>query len=259
MNKAMNPSRRGFHAERNLAHTLVMLAGLTLAVVAPAVAQPVLSNDPTESRVVDQKRDFATNDFVRSIQVSSKLPPYRFVLKPDISSDHGNPTSDTIIGQMEIFRGDSQVLWQRLMVPGVGSSWLTNSFHSVDVNMDGYPDVAVVYEAGGKWGCHSYWLFEPTSGRFVTNALTADLRKVTHNGLTFDPAKKELRASHFIGVCLNSFERYRIEHGRLVLQESKIHEPQKLGRCRVTIRRRVNGELVLIESKEREHEFPPGL
>jgi hypothetical protein len=144
------------------------------------------------------------------------------------------------------------------VVPGVHSSWLTNSFHPVDVNMDGYWDIAVVYEVEAKWGCHSFWLFEPASGRFVTNALTANLREVRHNGLTFDPVKKELRASLFLGVCLNSFEIYRIERGRLVLQESEIHEPQKPGRCRVTIRRRVNGELVLIESKEREHEFPPG-
>ncbi len=235
-----------------------MLAGLMWVVVVPAVAQPILSSGPTESPADRQQRNFATNDFVRSFRVSSNLPPFRFVLKPDTRSDEGHPAKDVIIGQMEIFRGNSQVLWQRLMMPGVHSNWLTNSFHSVDVNMDGYRDLAVLYEVAAKWGCHSYWLFEPASGRFVTNALTADLREVTHNGLTFDPAKKELRASRFIGVCLNSFDVYRIEHGRLVLQESEMHESRELGRCLVRIQRRVNGELVLIESKERKHEIPPG-
>jgi hypothetical protein len=247
------------NAARMWAPALVILAGLTLAEVAPAVAQPVLSSGPTESRIDSQQRSFATNAFVRSLRVSSNLPPYRFVLKPDTSSDEGNPSSDAIIGQVEIFRGNSQVLWQRLMVPGIHSSWLTNSFHSVDVDIDGFPDIAVLYEVAAKWGSHSFWLFEPASGRFVTNALTAALREVRHNGLTFDPAKKELRASQFIGICLNSFEVYRIEHGRLVLQESEMHEPRDPGRCLVTIRRRVNGELVLIESKEREHAFPPDL
>lgn len=240
------------------APALVMLAGLTWVAVAPAVAQPILSSGPTESPADRQQRNFATNAFVRSFRVSSNLPPFRLVLKPDTSSDHGKPSTDAIIGQVEIFRGNSQELWQRLMMPGIHSSWLTNSFHSVDVNMDGYRDLAVLYEVAAKWGCHSFWLFEPASGRFVTNALTADLREVRHNGLTLNPAKKELRASHFIGVCLNSFEVYRIERGRLVLQESEMHEPRDRGRCLVTIRRRVNGKLVLIESKEREHEVPPG-
>jgi hypothetical protein len=258
VNEAMNPISRGFLLKRTCATALAMLAGMMWVVVASAVAQPVLSSGPTESRADGRQRNFATNDFVRSVRVSSNLPPFRLVLKPDTRSDEGHPGTDAIIGQIEIFRDHSPELWQRLLVPGIHSRWLTNSFHSVDINMDGYRDIAVLYEVAAKWGCHSYWLFEPASGRFATNALTADLREVRHNGLTFDPAKKELRASLFIGVCLNSFERYRIEHGRLVLQESERHEPRAPGRCLVTIRKRVNGELVLIESSEREHEIPPG-
>jgi hypothetical protein len=60
--------------------------------------------------------------------------------------------------------------------------------------------------------CWSYWLFDPGSGRFVTNALTAELRNLMHHGLTLDARRKEIRVSLWIGTCPDSFEIYRIEN-----------------------------------------------
>jgi hypothetical protein len=196
-----------------------------------------------------------TNSVIKRFQVSPKLPSYRFVLKPDRESN--NDSFDLgHIGCIDVFKGNSKVLWQRIDVEGLAPSVLTDSFRPVDINMDGYQDFQVFYCAGAKWGSHSYFLFDPRSGRFITNALTADLREIEHNGLALDPRKKEIRASLFIGTCLSSFEIYRIENGNLTLIESETHSPIKPGRCRVEKRKRVNGKLAFVEAKEQEH-VPP--
>jgi hypothetical protein len=200
----------------------------------------------------------SSNIVIRTVQVSPRLPAYRFVLTPDPATDDP-PPEPRHIGRIDIFKRNSKVVWQSIAVEGSHPDWLTKSFHPVDINFDGYLDFAVVYEIAGKWSSESYWLFDPGSGRFVTNALTAELRKLTHHTLTLDPRKKEIRISHFIGICLNSFENFRVENGQLVLMESEIHTPREPGRCLVEKRKRVNKDLTLIETQERMHEIPPSL
>ncbi len=199
-----------------------------------------------------------SNIVVRSVRVSQKLPPYRFVLTPDFS-DSNSDGSPRHIGRIEISKGNSKQMLQSIDVEGPHGSWFTESFRTVDINFDGYLDFAVLYDLGGKYSRDSYWLFDPGSGRFITNALTAELRELAHRELTLEPQKKEIRLSYFIGVCLNSFEIFRVENGHLVLMESEIHSPKEPGRCVVEKRRRINGELVLIETAERQHEIPPSL
>lgn len=238
---------------------LAMLASLAVGSVTLTWSQQTTLSTPAEPRADGQVIIPETSHFIRSVEISPKLPRYRFVLKPDIATNHPYPSPTQHIGSIDVFKGHSKAVWQRIDVEGVDPSWLTNSFRPVDINGDGYQDLAVVYERGGKWTSDSYFLFDPGSGRFLTNALTTDLRKLTHNGLTLHPGKKEIRVSKFIGVCLNSFEVYRIENGRLALLESEIHFPREPGRCLVEKRKRVEGEIVLVESKERKHELPPGL
>jgi len=253
----MKPSKTILHREPARLLELVLLANL----LAPGLARPAQQTNrglPAAPAANTQPAVSATNDFIRSVRASPKLPPYRFVLKPDAWTDKPHPAPDEHIGRMEVFKGGSTSLWQRLEVIGTHPSWLTNTFHSMDINMDGYQDISVRYETASKWASHSYWLFDPKSGRFITNALTADLREVTHNGLKFDPKKKEIRASLFLGTCLNSFELYRIEKGRLVLLTSEIHSRVDDGRCMVEKRKRMNGKMVLVEAREREDPFPPG-
>ena len=245
----MKRSRTVFHREQARNPALAMLASLTFGLGALTLAQQTILSAPAP----------VTNSVIRSIQVSPKLPLFRFILKPDIWPRNDHFWTSERIGRIEVFNGNSKALRQSIDVPGTHPSWLTNSFDSMDINMDGYQDIGVLYEVGGKWGSHSYWLFEPKSGRFITNALTADLRKLEHNGLTLNPRKREIRTSYFIGICLKSFKIHRIEKGRLALIESEMHSPIEPGRCLVEKRKRVNGELVLVKAKEQKHEVPPGL
>jgi hypothetical protein len=202
--------------------------------------------------------DLSSNIVIRTVQVSPRLPAYRFVLTPDLATDDPSP-GPRPIGRIDISKGNSQVVFQSIAVEGSHPDWLTKSFHPVDINFDGYQDFAVVYDIGGKYRRESYWLFEPGSGRFVTNALTAGLRELHQHSLTLNPRKKEIRTSLFIGICRDSFEIFRVEHGQLVLMESEIHSPREPGRCLVEKRKRVNKDLTLIETQERKHEIPASL
>lgn len=48
------------------------------------------------------------------------------------------------------------------------SAWrpmnVASTFHSQDVNFDGYLDVAVPAEFGAKWVNESWWVVDPASG-----------------------------------------------------------------------------------------------
>jgi len=88
-----------------------------------------------------------------------------------------------------------------------------------------------------------FWLFDPRSGRFITNALTAELQQFVRLDFKLDPQKKQIRVSFFVGPCLSSFEIYRIQNGHLLLMASEIYEPKELGRCIVEKRKRINGTL----------------
>jgi hypothetical protein len=193
-----------------------------------------------------------SNVVERVVHVSSKLPSYRFVLTPDFAAHRATLDADAI-GRIDISLKNSKTVMQTIAVETSDASWLTTTFHTLDINFDGYEDFAVMHVTGGKWHSESYWLFDPGSGRYITNALTAELRQLEHNGLTLDPRKREVRIQHFIGVCTNSFEIYRVENGHLVLMESEIHSPREPGRCEVERRKRVNGKMVLIETREQRH------
>lgn len=161
------------------------------------------------------------------------------------------------VGRIDIFAGNSSKVLQSIDVEGTDPHWFQESFHTLDINFDGYQDFAVVYEVGGKWSSDSYWLFDPRSGRYITNALTAELKELMPLELKVDAQKKEIRISFFSGPCPSSFEIYRIENGHLVLMESEIHSATKPGRCLVEKRKRIDGKLTLIEVSELKHEISP--
>jgi hypothetical protein len=50
-------------------------------------------------------------------------------------------------------------------------------------------------DGGAKWGSRNYYLFHPKSGRFITNALTAELGRVQENGIVLDAKAHEIQAT----------------------------------------------------------------
>jgi hypothetical protein len=90
-------------------------------------------------------------------------------------------------------------------------------FELIDINSDGYPDIATIAEFGGaKWGRHQYWLYDPKSGRFISNWLTKRLSKFKCNEICVDKQTKEIHVHNltYDGVI---DARYAIRGRRLVL------------------------------------------
>jgi hypothetical protein len=118
------------------------------------------------------------------------------------------------------------------------------------VNFDGYLDISFVRDGGAKWVSREYYIFDPQSGRYSTNALTQDLAEVQENGISFDSQTHEIRAP-FMGpaACRGGVNVYRIQNGRLSqVQEEKITESN--GQCMRETRRWVNGAWSVTVLKE---------
>lgn len=171
------------------------------------------------------------------VQINSNLPPYRFELAP-APGRGSDDRDDVLMGRIRVLREGVAAPVQTIEVWGADPGFFTTSFRMCDMNFDGYLDLSEFREAGGKWRSDSYWLFEPVSGRFVTNKLTAQLGELMYHGMAVNPARGEIWTGVWIGVCTNSFEVYRIERGELVLVESELHMPEDLHNCLVTRRKR---------------------
>ena len=231
---------------------LALLCSLSFGLKTPA--QPQQSKLPTsaEARTGGGGTTPNSNVVIRTVQVSQKSPNYRFVLTRDPAADNA-PQGRQRVGRIDIFKGSLTAVLQSIEVDGTDPNWFQSSFHTLDINFDGYLDFAVLYEVGGKYSRDSYWLFDPGSGRFITNALTTELRALMPRELTLDPRKKQIRISLFIGPCLKSFEIYRVKNGHLELMESEMHSPKEPVRCVVETRKRLGGEMVLVSKREQNH------
>jgi hypothetical protein len=156
------------------------------------------------------------------IQIHPKLSPYVFHLIPNLKSEsilrRRNLGRRSSIGHIEISREPSSPPQQVINVKTWSdASWLINSFMAEDVNFDGYTDILVADDFGTRWESHKVWLFEKRSGKFITNSLTEELRKLRTNKLDFDPQSKTIHA-HYLNLDVGRIgEVYRIAGGHLVL------------------------------------------
>jgi hypothetical protein len=99
----------------------------------------------------------------------------------------------------------------------------------------------VVVEVAATYSRQSWWIYDPTSGKFVQNGLTRGLREVTSNGYRVDEKKRELVANHLMYGCPALVTRYRIEVHRFVM----IHweEPFQGDECVITYHDLVDGRM----------------
>jgi len=189
------------------------------------------------------------------LQVNKKLPPYKFRLIPDaaVKDNSGANNPPHRVGRIEISTEKSPTPIQTIEVSThAGVSNFRNGFTVIDVNLDGYLDIAVLDEFGAKWGRQNYWLFDKRSGRYVTNSLTKELCRITHNGIVPHPETKEIEVAHFPEQTPRPgkvSERYKIVRGHLVLTRTEEIRSTSKG-LRIFIRKRVNGKMRTIDTKE---------
>jgi len=209
------------------------------------------ANDYGDNRI---DRGSGREEVTFLIEINPKLPPYLFRLIPDPSAlaNCDNPRSKDRcgedhprVGRIEISRNGSPTILQTIEVAAYAwPSMFTQRFQAKDINFDGYLDIAALDDFGAKWSGYNYWLFDKRSGRFITNSLTRELRKLTFNEMTLKPETKEIHTTHLPSVCLGK-KIHRIVNGRLILMY--VEEPRLKGEgedfCKVTVKKRINGAM----------------
>jgi len=186
------------------------------------------------------------------VQVGPKLPVYQIRLIED------PVTAETAtlhhVGTIEISQAGS--VRQSIDVNSIWDDSLCNFFEMTDVNFDGYLDIAVLRDAGAKWMRRDYYVFDPSSGRFVTNALTDDLAQVKSSRIVLNHETEEIRAPFFKGRCTGE-DIYRVENGRL----EKIQEQDVTPRgdeCRITIKQSLHGNWEVVRTSRTLDMGDPG-
>ena len=234
--------------------------------------QPHLSENPISNQKVLTAKDFrADNQIDRGtgreevsflIKINPKLPPYRFRLIPDqfaLANCDDPRDSDRCgqehprVGRIEISTdGASDVLQTIDVESNAWASMFTKHFKALDINFDGYLDIATLDGFGAKWSGFNYWLFDKRSGRFITNALTRELRELSFNEIVLRPKTKEIYTTHLPSVCFGK-KIHKIVNGRLVLMYSE--EPMLKGEgddfCKLIIEKRINGKMRRIRTSNK--------
>jgi hypothetical protein len=124
-----------------------------------------------------------------------------------------------------------------------------------DINFDGYTDIGLTVDGEAKWGAEQYWLFDPTTKKFIFNHLTSDLRNIRHNEIKFDTSTQHIITNNFIGAGVYQKTIYGIKNGRIIELEKFEQEPgytadsQPTGTCTTVTTRLVNDK----QQTTREH------
>src|SRR5579884_706662 len=188
------------------------------------------------------------------VRVSPKGPELHLRLDPDTgTANNGSEDSLRRVGWIRVFSCETEALIQSLKVKShCGPECFLRWFEVDDANFDGYLDIAVLRDRGALWGRQTWWVYSPTSGRFISNDFTQALSTISSNGLELDAAGHNIIVSILLGPgrCSRAQNMYHVAHGnRLVLMHEEKLTPtwnsehtQSVG-CTLTTLERVNGKM----------------
>jgi hypothetical protein len=191
--------------------------------------------------------------------VSDPSPPplsYRLAVKSDgpafrltFTVLHEEPHA----GNIDVMRCQDGTRVQVLPVMGSRINFGL-SFHADDINFDGYLDFSVLTDIAGTSGRKRlYWVYDPSSGKFVQNDLTRELSRDFLGSIDYDASKREITKVFFgagnacPGTGDSKKQRFRVENNRPILvqkQEIEIHQVDLDHQfCTATVSEFVNGAM----------------
>ncbi len=186
------------------------------------------------------------------VEVGPGLPVYQVRLVQDpVAAEMGTVHH---VGRVEILRERSLV--ETIEVNSIWNDSLCSFFEMKDVNFDGDLDIAVLRDAGGKWGQYDYYLFDRASGQFVSNALTEDLGRIQSNGIVLERESHVIQAPFFRGRCAG-VNTYKVENGRLEPTQEQEVTP-KGDECSIKVKQSLNGGWQVVRSSKTLDMSDPG-
>ena len=195
------------------------LVSLTLLLGSAAGAQQrpaVAQRSPAANKSITQDLSFGAN-FV--VSVAPNLPKFTFRIIPDVQGTDQFGNAQSIVRDIEVFSGDSDVPMQHLTgcewvgmePPPRGEEW----FRAVDFNFDGYQDIYVLTSwgaTGNNQGC--IWLYNPAARHFDYSPEFSGL-----GTFSLDPANKTIITWSNGGMAggVHSADKYKVQNNRPVL------------------------------------------
>ena len=192
------------------------------------------------------------------LSVGQGGPAFRITVRPIWQLNAGLPivADDDHAGDIEVAHCQDGEPLQVLRITSDQGINFGATFHTEDINFDGYLDFSVLTEFGAKWGSRSYWVYDPASGLFAENELTRELSENClgpewHGGcwkassIDFDQLKREIRANYipiFAACAPDDYrgDRYHVEDNRLVLVHKEELSPDN---CTLTFSDLVSGAM----------------
>lgn len=196
-----------------------VLISLSLLLASSAGAQqgPAGAQRPaTASKSITQDLSYGAN-FV--VSIAPNLPKFTFRIIPDVQGNDQFGNAQSIVRDIEVFSGDSDVPmqhltgceWAGMEPPPRGEDW----FRAVDFNFDGYQDIYVLTNwgaTGNNQGC--IWLYNPAAKHFDYSPEFSDL-----GTFTLDPAHKAIITWGNGGMAggVHTADKYKVQSNRPVL------------------------------------------
>jgi len=193
--------------------SLSLLLSLAARAQQPGVAQRA---GAVTHQSVTQDLSYA-GSFV--VSIAPKLPKFTFRIIPDVLGNDQFGNAQSIVRDIEVYSGDSEVPMQRLTgcewvgmePPPRGQDW----FRTVDFNFDGYEDIYVLMSwgaTGNNQGC--IWLYNSATSRFDYSPEFSEL-----GTFTLDPAHKTIITWGNGGMAggVHSAQKYKVVNNRPVL------------------------------------------
>jgi hypothetical protein len=135
------------------------------------------------------------------------------------------------------------------------------SFDTTDINFDGYLDFSVLTEFAAGWKGRAYWVYDPSSQRFVKNELTHRLENDWKGHLVdFDSKRHEISLGLLMGYapCKGAEpDVYRVVNNRPILAHKVEINGYAPERCTVKVWDMVGGVLRVTSERRVDTEGHP--
>ena len=196
---------------------LTIFLSLALSFAARAQQKPGVAQPPAPAAHQSVTQDLSYGgSFV--VSIAPNLPKFTFRIIPDVQGNDQFGNAQSIVRDIEVFSGDSDVLMQHLTgcewvgmePPPRGEDW----FRAVDFNFDGYQDIYVLTDwgaTGNSQGC--VWLYNSATRRFDYSPEFSEL-----GTFTLDRANKTIITWSNGGMAggVHSAQKYKIVDNRPV-------------------------------------------
>ena len=163
------------------------------------------------------------NKYRYTFTINSNMPNYIFTLLLGAPENDYDPSVISVVSKIIVSRSDSKKPIQVLTNPKPMQQYYPSIFQAIDLNFDGYLDLALEWNSASGGSNHVIWLFDPRTGKFNFNSKMSEV-----NTPTPDPQSKTLTSVYAEGISGAKVETYRFINNEFTLvSDSSWYNDQK--------------------------------